>query len=273
MDLSKALAFAEIAPIEEMSQRITIPSSSTQLAYETRPLLNLIETGTLQSVNATTLYYMSDEYVALSGLSREDFKRKWYSTPPLITGIADTFLGRLAFIMLPILNSDLYAENRLLTSLVEQACALTETIGGDIASLTGLIPSALNYGENVSTQNSRITTGHAVTVSSVVLMVKKVLEESGRPIQNEQVGVLGLGSIGWTSLRLILHYLPHPKTLILADIFKKQDELMEIKEKIKDIYGFKGDINLLFSDKEVPDDFYQSTLIIGATNVPDSIRH
>ena len=223
-------------------------------------------------MNAAALSYIPDEFIAQSGLSPEIFIQRWLANAPLLTGIAETFLGRIAFIMLPILASELYAKKALLNTMLAQSRELVQRIGGDMISLTGLIPSALNYGQDIAPQTPQITTGHAVTVSAVVLMVQKILAESGRSLQQENVGILGLGSIGLTSLRLMLHYLPHPQTLLLCDIYKKENALQVLRQEIIDKYGFQGDIRLLYSDREVPQEFYDATLMIGATNAPDILQ-
>ena len=70
----------------------------------------------------------------------------------------------------------------------------------------------------------------------------------------------------------MLHYLPHPQTLLLCDIYKKENALQVLRQEIIDKYGFQGDIRLLYSDREVPQEFYDATLMIGATNAPDILQ-
>lgn len=47
-----------------------------------------------------------------------------------------------------------------------------------------------------SSEKLRITTGHATTISAVVLTIRRALKTANRFMQNECVAILGLGSIG-----------------------------------------------------------------------------
>ena len=111
-----------------------------------------------------------------------------------------------------------------------------------------------------------ISTGHATTVATVVLAVKKILQEGGRNLAQEQVGFLGLGSIGLTSLRLMLSCLPHPISITLCDV--KRDSLEKIRHELVHALGFAALFGSLKRGR-IPPEFYDATLIIGATNVPD----
>jgi len=115
----------------------------------------------------------------------------------------------------------------------------------------------------------QITTGHPTTTAAVVLAIQKILQEGGRKMATERVGVIGLGSIGLSSLRLMLTCLPHPAELILCDLYANKASLEAIEDQIVNELGFKGQIQLLFSQVELPKEIYNATLIIGATNVPD----
>jgi hypothetical protein len=95
------------------------------------------------------------------------------------------------------------------------------------------------------------------------------LQEGGREIATERVGVIGLGSIGLSSLRLMLKCLPHPAELMLCDLYAKKASLKAIRDQLVSELGFHGKIQLLFSEVELPEEIYNATLIVGATNVPD----
>src|SRR4029077_19621538 len=68
-------------------------------------------------------------------------------------------------------------------------------------------------------------------------------------------------------LRLMLRTLPHPRQLILCDLYGKLDR-REI-EGILEEGQYRGSVETCESRPAVPVDLYGSTLIIGATNVPD----
>jgi hypothetical protein len=159
--------------------------------------------------------------------------------------------------------------------VIVEALEIAGRLGARTVSLTGLIPSATDYGravaEAISGRNDLplISTGHATTVATVVLAVKKILQEGGRNLAQEQVGFLGLGSIGLTSLRLMLSCLPHPISITLCDVYSKRDSLEKIRHELVRALGFRGLMRVVEARTEVPPEFYDATLIIGATNVPD----
>src|SRR5205823_12127012 len=87
-------------------------------------------------------------------------------------------------------------------------------LGAGAVSLTGLLPSATDYGRNlvraVAGQDvPAITTGHATTTATVVLSIRRLLAEAGRDLARERVAFVGLGSVGTSVLRLMLRCLPH----------------------------------------------------------------
>ena len=45
------------------------------------------------------------------------------------------------------------------------------------------------------------------------------LEKAGRDLSQEHLGVLGVGSIGLASLRLLLRILPHPQQISLCEVY------------------------------------------------------
>ena len=66
-------------------------------------------------------------------------------------------------------------------------CGWRRQIGAATVSLTGLLPSATDYGRDLAEALAgqdlpRITTGHATTTSAVVLAVRRALEEAGRDL-------------------------------------------------------------------------------------------
>ena len=139
-------------------------------------------------------------------------------------------------------------------------------------SLTGLLPSASNYGRDLADDLAgqdlpRITTGHATTTSAVVLAIRRALEEAGRELVGEHVGFIGLGSIGVATLRLMLSCLPHPARLSLCDLYSRQETLEALRHELIDELGYRGEVRLLASGHEVPDALYEAGLIVGATNV------
>ena len=65
-------------------------------------------------------------------------------------------------------------------------------------------------------------------------------ENAGRDFSGERVAIVGLGSIGYASLRLMLEVLPHPSELILCDLYQKKEVLEEVRRELADSVNFRG---------------------------------
>ncbi len=242
---------------------------------ERRPLLGLLAAGRIAPVNAAALGYLSEETLGRAGLSREVALETWYDNLPTVDGIYETSLGRVAIIRLPVLRSELYGDKDQLVSLIVDALEVAQRIGARTVSLTGLLPSATDYGRAVQRAVAGrsdlpvVTTGHATTVSAVVLTVESALREGGRDLARESVAMLGVGSIGYATLRLMLRCLPHPRRILLCDVFGKRAWLDQVAGEIVDDLGFKGSVAVAAPGRELPPGIHASGLIIGATNVAD----
>ncbi len=253
----------------------SLKSLPKEFRLEHRSLTVLIEEGEIPKIDAVALYYLPDAYLKEVGLTRNEVINGWYGNQPTLTHILDTSLGRVGLLMLPRTGIELYSEQEELLVLIQQALEISSKIGATTASLTGLLPSATNYGLAIQQaigkrmELPRITTGHGTTAATVVLALQKILREGQRDIQSECMGYLGLGSIGMASLRLMLSSLPHPKELLLCDLYHRKDTLEAISHEVATILGFRGNIQIVKSTGAVPSAFYKSSLVIGATNVPD----
>jgi predicted amino acid dehydrogenase len=156
-----------------------------------------------------------------------------------------------------------------------EALEMAGRLGAKTVSLTGLIPSATDYGRAIlkavegRTDLPKITTGHATTCSAVILTIKKILLFSNRSLEQEKVAFIGLGSIGLNTLRLMLKCLPHPSNIILCDVYSKLESIQNIQRELISDLGFRGSIQIATSTLELPPEIYDATLIIGATSVPD----
>lgn len=182
--------------------------------------------------------------------------------------------GNIGLVALPITERRLYSDKDRLISLTIDAMKLVSKLGARVISLTGLIPSATDYGMDIARaagsliRKINVTTGHTTTAATVILSLERMLAESGRDITQEKVCVLGLGSIGTTVLKLLLELMPHPESISLCDIIQNREKLEVIKCEIKKKHKFSGSIDILFSKGTTLDNsVYESSLIIGATNV------
>jgi hypothetical protein len=242
---------------------------------EHRALSSLITEGKIPPIDSVALYYLPDQYLRESGLTRDAVIHGWYHNEPTLTHILDTSIGRIGTLMLPLTGIELYSEQKELIEWIQRGLEIASQAGATTASLTGLLPSATDYGYAIQqaigkrAHLPRITTGHGTTAATVVLAIRKILEASQRDIRSECVGFLGLGSIGLASLRLTLSCLPHPQELLLCDVYHRKDALEAIRQEMVSTYGFQGKIRVIESTGVVPKALYKSRLIIGATNVPD----
>ncbi len=63
--------------------------------------------------------------------------------------------------------------------------------------------------------------------------------------------------------------LPHPAEILLCDVYAKRQTLEILAQSLRDHARFQGRIRIVTAEPNVPAAFYEATLIVGATNVPD----
>jgi hypothetical protein len=239
---------------------------SPWIKLEPRPLHTLFASGEIPSVDAVALGYSSSSLPEL------------WSEVPTLSDILETPWGRIGVIILPYLDTQLYDDQRRLVKDIGIAVTLAKQIGAKTVSLTGLLPSATAYGRAVvetldhDSRSPLISTGHATTGAAVVLNIRRLVETGGRDLSKERVAFLGLGSIGLTSLRLMLTSLPHPQQIMLCDVYNKLKVLETIQEELIKTLKFQGEVVVIPSQMEVPAAIYEATLIVGATNVPEVLE-
>ena len=251
-------------------QRSGTPASFMKI--ERRPLLSLFALGELGPVDSAAVTYLDNTDPENAARLRD-----WFSDVPLFADVLETAMGRIALIYFPRFEAELYTEKASLLAALLDSLKMARHIGARVVSLPGLIPSATDYGLAVTRALGglrampEVSTGHATTTAAVVLMIEKILEQGGRDLAHEHVGVLGVGSIGATSLRLMLSSLPHPKAITLCDLYSKRDVLESFKREIVTDFGFQGPVHIAPSQMQAPAELYEATLIVGATNVPDIV--
>jgi hypothetical protein len=271
-----ARAVEELVPERRVAQQAESPKRflSSARHVEHRPLLSLVATGEVGPVDAAAVGYLPDSMLRRSDVSKDEVIEEWYDALPTLSRVRDTCFGRVGSIVLPRFESQIYDDQTVLVDLLLNAIRLAGRLGARVVSLTGLIPSATEYGAAVVqalkdvTGTPAITTGHATTAAAVVMAATSLLEKTGRDIRRERVGFLGLGSVGSASLRLLIRHLPKPAEIVLCDVYGKRGLLELIHDQLR-LLGFEGRINLLDSDGLVPNEMYAASLIVGATNVPD----
>jgi hypothetical protein len=255
-------------------EKSRLAALAPHVTLERRPLLPLFESGELAPVEAAAVGYLPTALLRYTGLAPQEVIEGWCAGRPVVSGLYETPLGRIALVLIPRFDSQLYQEPEDLLGVLGQALRTAGKLGARTVSLTGLLPSATRYGlalrEAVAGQHlPRITTGHATTTAAVVLAVRRILTEAGRDLTRERVGFVGLGSVGTASLRTLLRCLPHPAEIRLCDVYSKRGTLLELRRELFEELGYRGPVHVLEARGSVPPGLYESSLLVGATNLPD----
>ena len=228
----------------------------------------------LPQVDAVALAYIPDAFLPLTGLSKDEISRQWFQHQPFVSNYYETPFGRIALVMLPRLGAELYKDQEPLGDNILSSLKLAADMGASTVSLTGLIPSATDYGRRIKhwinghDNLPAITTGHATTTATVVKTITGMLEQTNRDFTDEKVAIVGLGSIGYATLRLMLEVMPHPLELILCDLYQKADNLENIRTELVEKLDFNGAIRVVTSRGRIPDTIYDASFVLGASNVP-----
>jgi acyl carrier protein len=271
---STAILQQENGPGEVASAR-----EQDEIQREQRPFLRVVTTSSSLSLletltfDAASLLYIPDRVSTVGGYSHEEVTAM-FGTDPFVSHLYETSFGRIGVITLPIRGADLFGSERL-PALIYDAGKLARKHGAKCISLTGLIPSATDYGRAVAgwlnTEPTHVTTGHATTTAAVALNLEHLLHEAGRDLASEHLAMLGLGSIGKSCLALLLDVLPHPASLTLCDVFGNRDELDAMAHVLRTRYGYSGPIRILTSESGMPDGLYEATTILAAVSVPEVV--
>jgi acyl transferase domain-containing protein/acyl carrier protein len=219
--------------------------------------------------DAAALLYVPDRVHSVGGVA-DDQLPGLLGHDPFVSHLYELPAGRIGVITLPVRGKDLFGSPRL-PELVRRAAELARRAGARCLSLTGLIPSATDYGLRVRDwvgDHLRVTTGHATTTAAVVLNLRSMLATVGRRLEAEHLAVLGLGSIGRSCLALTLEVLPHPREITLCDVFAKQDAAAALAREVRHRHGYRGAVRVLASERGVPDGVYKATTLLTAVSVP-----
>jgi amino acid adenylation domain-containing protein len=264
---------SEARPVNEFNSSV---EDATAIVTN-RPIFNLIKSGELESIDAVTVTYIPDWLLNQPGVSDEEVVRSWFDDTNRFNAVLSTHLGRIAIATIPLFSHELYANRDDLIRQIVIVLSSAKHVGARTASLAGLIPSATGYGTMIldslpdGDDFPEVTTGHETTASSVALAVERILRDSQRYMKDECVAFLGLGSIGASSLHLLLRILPHPRRLILSDVYGKYKYLEAERDRLVQEFGYSGEIDIVAAQGELPSRFYDATLVVGATNAPNVV--
>ncbi|WP_098899021.1 hybrid non-ribosomal peptide synthetase/type I polyketide synthase [Streptomyces sp. st77] len=182
-----------------------------------------------------------------------------------------TPLGRSGFVSVPLFADELGPGDALLGHTT-RGVELASSLGARAVSLAGMIPSLTGYGFDVlravGTDGAApaVTTGHAATVVSVVRTVHAALDATRRQLGSLTVAFVGLGSIGSSSLELLLTLAGEPPArLLLCDVPGSGPRLKELADGLME-RGLATVVEVVESDQGLPDSVYGARLIVAAVS-------
>jgi len=273
------LAGRLVAQFEQASGDAAQPQarSAPQIAlHDDRDPFRIVrrsQAGALEALplDAAALTYLPDKLHTVGGLS-DARMHAMFGREPFVTNYFDTPFGRIGAVTLPVRSGALFTGDGG-HDLIQRALALARRRGARCVSLTGLIPSATCYGATLEAWDERrgleLTTGHATTTAAVVQTLDHALAAGHRALERERVAVLGVGSIGQPFLRLMLTVLPHPRELVLCDLFSREQALEAFAHVLRAEYRFRGRIRVAHAPVGAPDEVYGATTSVAALSASE----
>ncbi len=287
-------AFERNLPVSDFLTHPTIEQLARHLRNESAPLetdhkggedtlaldlddldhITIAEAGDpLPELDAVALTYIPESLVNISGLSRDEISERLFAGKPLFTNIYELEQGKIGVIMLPCYETDFYKDTASVKGPLLEALRMAGKAGAATVSLTGVIPSATDHGRQIANWMAgekglpAITTGDATRSATIVKSVQGILAAAKRDIADEVLSVVGLGSIGFGTLRLMLDVMDHPRHLILCDPYQTDDQMSRLRDQIRDA-GFKGQVDIVKNGGALPPEVYDGSLIVASSNLP-----
>ena len=230
-------------------------------------------TTVMPALDAVALTYIPDVLANISGLSRYDISERLFAGKPRLTNVYELEQGRIGVIMLPCYEVDFYKNVESVKAPLIAAMKMASEAGARTVSLTGVIPSTTNHGRTIAKwlegekSLPAITTGDATRSATIVKSVQGILKEADRRITDETLSVVGLGSIGFGTVRLMLDVMEHPKRLILCDPYQTDDQMSRCRDQIRDA-GYQGQIDIVKNGGALPPEVYEASVVVASSNLP-----
>ncbi|WP_320779935.1 non-ribosomal peptide synthetase/type I polyketide synthase [Streptomyces sp. CRN 30] len=190
---------------------------------------------------------------------------------PRLLETVRTPLGRSGLVGVPLFADEL-DRNADLVAHTARAVSLASSLGARSVSLAGMIPSLTGYGFDVLRSAhgpAALTTGHAATVVSVVRTVHAALDATGRTggdLADLDVAFVGLGSIGASSLELLLtRSVRPPRRLLLCDAPGSGPRLRQLARELRE-RGRVREVEVAESRPALPDAVYGADLLVTAVS-------
>jgi amino acid adenylation domain-containing protein len=227
----------------------------------------------MPALDAVALTYIPEVLANLSGLTRDEISERLFAGKPRLTNSYEVAGGTIGVIMLPCFEADLYRSPESIKPVTIEALEMAAAAGAKVVSLTGVIPAATDHGRLIAEwikgrkDLPAITTGDATRAATIVKSVEGILAKTERDLSEEIVSAVGLGSIGFGTLRLMLDVMPHPKRLILCDPYQSDDQMSRFRDRIRDA-GYQGVIDIVKNGGALPPEVYQASLVIAASSLP-----
>ncbi|GGQ06476.1 hypothetical protein GCM10010266_32450 [Streptomyces griseomycini] len=234
-------------------------------------------TGTRrETVDAALVGYLPapGHLARLAGLSEASLPRDevrallFPDGAPRLLETVRTPLGRSGFVCVPLFADEL-GRDTALVSHTARAVSLAASRGARCVSLAGMIPSLTGYGFDVlrfRRYPTAVTTGHATTVVSVVRTVHAALAATGRDLADLEVAFAGLGSIGASSLELLLELAARPpRRLLLCDVRGSGPRLGELGRRLRE-RGLARDVEVAETRGTLPDAVHGADLLVTAVS-------
>ncbi|WP_055610090.1 condensation domain-containing protein, partial [Streptomyces prasinus] len=206
-----------------------------------------------------------------SALPREEVRAMLFPDgAPRLVETVETPLGRSGFVSVPLFADELPADTGLVGHTA-RAVSLAAARGARCVSLAGMIPSLTGYGFDVLRSGphpAAVTTGHAATVVSVVKTVHAALEATGRDLSELDVAFAGLGSIGASSLELLLSLAARPpRRLLLCDVRGSGPRLTALGRRLRErgLIGADG-FEVAEPERVLPDAVHSADLLVTAVS-------
>src|SRR5205823_376753 len=112
-------------------------------------LLDLVASGELAPVQSAAIGYLPSALLDYTGASAAEVIHRWCRNEPIVSGIFDLALGRIATVLIPRFDSQLYDDPADLNAALGDALRVARRLGAEAVSPTGLLSSATDYGRSL----------------------------------------------------------------------------------------------------------------------------
>lgn len=175
--------------------------------------------------------------------------------------------GPVAVRVLPFTDAELFADLPRCVALVRDEVAARHAQGARAIAFTGLLAAATGHGQRLSdwAATGTITTGHAATCAAVLTTLRSLLHGTTRRAAQERIAVLGVGSIGAATARLLCRTLEAPRELLLCDVPARQARVEALAEELA-AHLPDTRIAVAFDTRAADAPVYEASVILGATS-------